>query len=157
MADPMIALREIQQALKNGIPFDHRELTDGYIMLDKDFPDSGKTYSYAKVIDGEVQALAIFAVEDPFKNVDRYSVGYAVKEIYRGRGLAVEAVSRGIEELKTRFRNTKTKSFYIEALIDVLNTHSIDVAKKIFPGPGFLSEDQYTGTPVLLFYKLIVI
>ncbi len=155
--DPMIALREIQQALNSGISFDHRKLSDGYITINKEFPDGGKTNSYVKIIDGEVQALAIFADEEPINNVDRYSVGYAVSEIHRGRGLGVEAVDTGIEQLKKKFGLAKIKSFYVEALIDVLNSHSINIAKKIFPGSGVPSEDQYTRAPALLFYKLIVI
>lgn len=151
MADPMIALREIQQALNNDIRFEHRKLSVEYLAMNKDFPDGGKTYSYAKIIDREIQALAIFVVEEPHRNVSRYSVGYAVKESHRGRRLAVEAVNKGIEDLKIKFG----KNFYLEALIDEKNIHSINAAKKIFPGSGIPKPDEETGTPALLFYKLI--
>lgn len=157
MADPMIALREIQQALNNNIPFAHRNLSDGYLTMSKEFPNGGKTYSYAKIIDLEIQVLAIFGLEDPIDGVDCYSVGYAVKENHRRRGLGVEAVNKGIEELKIEFSRTKMKSFYVEAVIDKMNTSSIKVAEKLFPGSGIAIIERYTNTPAFQFKRLIEI
>jgi len=155
MADPMIALREIQQALNDRISFDHRKLSDGYIQMSKDFPNGGKTYSYAKIIDGEIQTLAIFGLEDPIDGVECWNVGYAVKENHRGRRLAVEAVNKGIEDLKMKFRKTNLKNFYVEAVIDLTNKHSINTAEKIFPGPGDTVIERETKTRALQFKKLV--
>jgi RimJ/RimL family protein N-acetyltransferase len=152
MADPMIALREIQQGLSNGLSLEEFKLSDDYFTWNKDFPDGGKTYSYVKIVDQVIQTLSIFVVEEPHKGINRYSVGYAVNENYRGRKLAVEAVNKGIEDLKIKFG----KNFYLEALIDEKNTHSINVAKQLFTHSA-PSKDEETGTPALLFYKLIVI
>lgn len=86
IADPMIALRSVQDNLNNGLSVDPRELDEGYLKM-YDEPNGGKRYSYLKIIDGIVQALAIFGLESPIDGVECYSVGYAVNEKYRRRGL----------------------------------------------------------------------
>jgi len=157
MADPMVALLKFQQALNDGIAIiDPNELDEGYLKMYDELP-SGKRYSYAKVVDREVQTVSIFGYEDPFRGVDRFSVGYAVKENHRGRRLSIEAVNKGIEDLKDKLRPTGKKSFYVEALVDKKNSPSIRIAQQLFPGTGVASVDSETGTPSLLFYKLIAI
>jgi len=155
MANPMEALHKFQQHL-NVAPIDPSDLEDGYLKLHDCVP-SGKRFSCVKIVDGEVQALAIFGEEYPYRGVERFSVGYAVSENHRRRGLAVEAVNRGIEELKKEVSRANKKSFYVEALIDVTNTNSIGVAKKLFLGTGTPKEDDETGNPALLFYKQIIL
>jgi RimJ/RimL family protein N-acetyltransferase len=156
MADPMIALLGLQQALSSSPPVDPADLDEGYIKM-YDEPNGGKRYSYAKIIDGEVQAVSIFGLEDPIGGVDCYNVGYAVNENHRGCGLAIEAVNKGIEDLKKRFSLTKMERFYVEAVIDATNSYSIEVAEKLFPGPGEAIMEKYTGSRALQFKRLIVI
>lgn len=156
MANPMDALRMLQKLVDSGPPIDSSSLDEGYLKM-YDEPDGRKRFSYAKIIDGEIQVLVTFGQEEPYRGVPRYSVNYAVNESHRGRGLAVEAVNKGIEELKKEFSQIKMKGFYIEAIIDVTNTHSIKVAKTLFPRPGVETEDSGSGTPSLLFFKLIVL
>jgi RimJ/RimL family protein N-acetyltransferase len=156
MADPMIALYKLQKMIKAGDSVDPRSLDEGYAKL-YDEPNGGQRYSYAKVIDGEVQAVSIFGLAGPIDGVTCFSVGYAVNENHRGRGLAVEAVNKGLKELTEKFTRTNMRSFFIEAVIDKTNTHSIKVAEELFPGPGVATKDHCTGTPALYFKKLIVI
>jgi len=156
MADPMIALRSFQQALSAGASVDSPGLGGGYVLL-YDEPNGGKRYSFPKIIDGEVQVLSIFGLVEPLDGVVCYSVGYAVSEKHRGHGLAVEAVNKGIEVLKETLSRTELRKFYVEALIDRMNIHSIRVAEQLFPGPGIAARDSYTGTPALHFKKLILL
>lgn len=155
MANPMEALLKYQHAVNAGA-VDPNQIEGGYLKLSGEVP-SGKKYDFVKILAGEVQALAIFGEEESYKGVPRYSVGYAVSENHRGRGLAVEAVNKGIEEFKKEFSRLKIKNFFVEAMIDKNNTPSIKVAKKLFPGDGVPKPDSETGTPALLFYKLITI
>ncbi|MGZ3745075.1 MAG: GNAT family N-acetyltransferase [Pseudobdellovibrionaceae bacterium] len=156
MADPMIALLSLQKVLNSGPPVDPRELDEGYAKM-YDEPNGGKRYSYAKIIEGEVQAVSIFGLEDPIDGVDCYSVGHAVNENHRGRGLAVEAVDKGVEELKNKFRQTSMGRFYLEAVIDVTNIHSIKVAEKLFSDSPEKIIEKYSGKPALHFKKLIAL
>lgn len=154
MADPMDGLLDFQNALNSGIPLYLRDLDADYkTRYDED--DSRKRFIFAKIINGEFQALAIFGHVEPVGPIECYSVGYAVSEKCRGRGLAVEAINKGIEELKKRFSQTQMESFYVEAVVDVENGPSIKVAEKIFPGPGLANTETYSGKPSLLFMKLI--
>lgn len=154
MANPMDGFNDFQQALKMGMPV--HKLDAGYVGR-YDEIDSGKRYCYAKVVDGEVQALATFGQEEPIGGVSCYSVNYSVGEKHRRRGLAVEVVNKGIEELKKEFGRLKIKSFHVDAMIDVTNDASLGVARKLFSGSGLPKPDAYSGTPALYFNKLIVL
>lgn len=153
MADPMIALRLLQKAL-DADQVDLRGLDGGYLKMEDAVP-SGERYSYAKIVDGVAQAVSIFGLDDPIDGVECFSVGYAVNENHRRRGLAVEAVNTGIEDLKKRFLQTKLKRFYVEAVIEVKNISSIKVAKKLFSEPGIPCIETYSGKRSLQFKKLI--
>lgn len=148
MDNPMDGLLGFQQALNEGMPVN--KLDANYVIF-HDKTESGNRYSFAKVIDGEAQSLATFGQEEPIKGLDCYSINYSVNEKYRGRGLAVETVNKGIEELKKKF----SRSFFVDAIIDETNIHSINVAKKIFSNSGINTNDHLSGAPSLLFHKLI--
>lgn len=156
MADPMEALRNTQRELEY-YQLDSRQLdADGYLKTDNVFPDGMKRFSYMKIVGRELQAIAIFLREKPINGVDCYNVNYAVSEKHRGNNLAVEAVNKGIEDLKKRFAQTAMKSFYVDAIVNEKNIPSIKVAEKIFPDPAKPHVDYYSKTPSLYFRKLIV-
>lgn len=152
MDNPMNALLAFQQELNAGMPVNN--LDASYVFRNDEY-NGGKRYSYAIVIDGEVQALATFGQEEPINGVDCYSVNYYVNEKHRGRGLAVEVVNKGIKELRNDLALISVRKFIVDAIIDVTNVHSIRVAEKLFPGPGKTMKDYYTGVPSLYFRKLI--
>lgn len=150
LVEHMQGLRSLQSALDRGGLVDFIELDADYKMI-YDEPNGRKRFWYPKIVDGEVQVLVTFGLESgAYKGTDRYIVNYAVSEKYRGRGLAIEAVNTGVEDLKNRL-----KRFYLEALIDETNIHSIKVAKKLFPDAAAPTTDEASGKPALLFFKLI--
>lgn len=154
MADPIHALTGLQRALNDGVPL-------GLIDLDSEYKtrfdesDAGKRYVFAKVVNGEVQALAIFGLDEPINGIECYSVGYAVSEVHRRRGLASEAFNRGVEQLEIVLRFNGTKSFYVEAVIDMQNLPSIRCAEKLFSSSGIPVVERETGTKALQFLKLL--
>ncbi|MFN3697731.1 MAG: GNAT family N-acetyltransferase [Pseudobdellovibrio sp.] len=148
--DHMDGIRSLQAAIDNNMPFNFVELDLNYKMI-YDEPNGRSRFWYAKIVSGKVQALSTFGFEEgPDNGTDRYSVNYAVSESCRGRGLAVEAVNIGINDLRKRL-----KHFYVEALIEKTNVHSIEVAKKLFPDFGVPTINEVSAKPALLFYKLI--
>lgn len=157
MADPMDTLRGIQIQIDDGYPIDSYDAATGYMVIHDKRSNTWERYLYIKIVNKEVQALSIFALEDPIYGLTCYSVGYAVKENYRRRGFAIEAINKGIEDLKNRFRPSKLEHFYVDALIDEENIPSIRLAEKLFPGPAVRMPDQETGTPALHFKKLITL
>jgi hypothetical protein len=155
MADPIVALRGFQNAINSGATPDPYDLEDNYIALYDEFPDGRKRYSYVKIVGQEVQALSIFGLEDPIKNIVCYNVGYAVCELHRKRGLAVEVVSKGLEKLTRELRSTNLEKFYLEAIVEVTNIASINTARKLFASPGRPMIDFYSKRPAVYFLKLI--
>ena len=156
MANPIGILIDLEEKLRRGMPADFCELDMNYKMFFDEFP-GGKRYIYARVVEGEVQAISIFGLEDPFKGIERYSVGYAVRENCRGRGLSVEAVNKGIAELSLVLKRMRIGRFYVEAQIDEKNIPSIKIAERLFPQPPFPFIDYETGNPAKCFHKLITI
>ena len=154
MANPMVVLLSLQQSLNDGMPIDPTDLDANSYLTFYDEQPSGSRFSYAKVVDRQAQALSIFGVEERVANLDCFSVGYAVAEEHRGRGLSVEAVNKGLADLKRKF-GRKMESFYLEAMIDVTNAPSLKTAEKIFSVPGVKTTDDESGTPALYFRKLI--
>lgn len=152
MANPMEALVSYQQALDSGMLVDPSEMEGDYL-LRSGIVAGAKRFDYVKVVDRKVQALAMFVEDEPYEGTARFSLAYAVNEGHRGRGLAAQAINKGIEDFKKKFGQASVKSFFVEALIDQTNTPSINVAKQVFPGPGIEKPDSETGTPALLFYK----
>ena len=154
MANPIIPLLLLQEAISAGEFIVPLELNDDYLLMYDEVP-SGKRYSYAKIINNEVQVVAILGEEDPVNGIKCYSVGYAVSEKYRGQNLSIDAVHKGVDDLKRQLRQTTTiKNFYLEALVATTNSSSIRIAEKIFLTSGTPMIDTESGTKSLFFHKL---
>jgi RimJ/RimL family protein N-acetyltransferase len=115
----------------------------------------GHRYIFAKIVDGEAQAIAIFGLDEPIDGVDCYSLGYAVSEKHRRRGLAAEVINKGIEEMKKTLTTAAVKSFYVEAVIDVANTASVRFAEKFFSSSGLRVIERESGRTALQFKRLV--
>lgn len=153
MTNPMEALVDYQRVLDSGLEIDPSEFDDDYLKRSGEIVENVTRFDYAKIVDKQVQALAMFVQEEPFKGAVRFSVAYAVAEKFRGRSLAVEAFNKGIADLNKILVQNKVSEFYVEALIDKTNMHSIRVAEKLFLTAGLAILDGETGTPALLFYR----
>lgn len=146
--DKLEGVAGLQQGLNAGMQ--GGQLTDSYQSF-HDLIENKNRYWFAKVINGEALSLATFREEEPVKGITSYSLNYSVAENHRGKGLAVQAANKGIEELKKHLQ----RPFYVDAIIDETNVHSINVAKQIFLNPGQKTKDHFTGVPSILFVKLI--
>lgn len=156
MADPMVALQELQLALDQGMSFDFPELRGDYKTWYIENPN-GKKHVFAKIVGNEVQALAIFGLVDPIDGAECWAVGYAVSEKYRRRGLAIEAFNTGIQELKILLSRIMMKSFFVEAVIDAENIPSVKIAEKLFLCSGTKIVDGESERPALWFKREVVI
>lgn len=150
--NPIDGLLSFQYALNTGMAV--RKLDADYVERFDEIV-GGVRFCYAKVIAGQVQSLATFGSEEAIHGVDCFSVNYSVDEKFRGRGLAIEIVGRGIEEIKRHLRQSNKSSFYVDAIIETTNSHSIKVAGKLFSKPGVAMTDHISGVPSLYFRRLI--
>lgn len=153
----MLALNKTQAALDTGAVLDMSQIDHDFCIIVDDETSSGKRQTVVKIFENEIQALAIFGEEDPLNGIVCFSVGYAVKESYRRRGLAVEVVNKDVARLTENLRGSEVKRFYLEAMVDRTNLPSIKFAEKFFSVSGRSSEDSQSGTPSLHFAKLISI
>lgn len=156
MPDLMLPLQSLQEEFNRGtIASEACSLNKSYQMIFQDL-NGVKRFSYAKVVGKEVQALSIFALADPIEGKPCFNLGNAVKPELRGRGLGLEALIVGVEELKNGFgRAGKGKSFFVEAVVEATNLPSIRVAEKFFLQPGKPIIDAFSGKSALHFLKLV--
>ena len=77
--------------------------------------------------------------------------GYAVVESMRRSGVGTDIVSKGIEEMRQRFRRQGAKTFYIEAAVVLENMASNRLAKSLLSvlrnqSPMSSQVSQHFGT-----------
>lgn len=158
MPDMMESLKSLQDALDNGefLQMQTCVLNKQYKVI-LDHPMGNARFSYAKMDKGQVRAFSVFVQADHINGVPCFNIGYAVQQKYRGKGLAVEAVNVGVEELKNGLGRAWVKEFYIESVIDVSNLASIKVSEKLFATTGTEVTDSNSQKLCLRFEKLITI
>lgn len=108
-------------------------------------------------MNSEVQSLAIFGLENSVNGITCCNIGYAVKEDHRGRGLAIETVTRAIKKMKIQLARENIKSFIIEAVIARDNHPSLSVARRLFRSQGVPALETESGTLSFHFQRLISI
>jgi len=156
IANPIDALIDLQHAINSGIPLGFYEL-DAEYKARHDVFTAGERYFFAKIVNGEAQAVSIFGLVEPIEGTECWAVGCAVSESRRRSGLAAEAVATGLRELKKKLSQAGKKKFYVEAVIDVVNAPSISFAEKLYSGPAVKIIDEESGKPALWFKRLISI
>jgi hypothetical protein len=95
----MDALKYLQKALDAGTVRMQRCEIYPHLRVLVDEPNGDLRLTYAKVIAGTVQSIAVFVLTKSVGRVGRFSLGFAVKKSIRGRGLAKEIVVQSIDEL----------------------------------------------------------
>jgi hypothetical protein len=156
MPDMMESLKSLQDALNNGEIFQIQTcaLNKHYkVILDQ--PLGNTRFSYAKMEKGQVQAFSVFVQADHINGVPCFNIGYAVQPKYRGKGLAIEAVNVGVEELKNGLGRAGVKEFYVESVIDATNIPSIKVSEKLFSTVGTEVTDSNSQKLCVRFEKLV--
>lgn len=152
MKDPSGLLSQFQKLLDQGFELDSDAIVDNYLVM-KDVINNGNRYSIAKIVDKNVQALAILGECDPINGVACYQLGYAVRTEFRNRGLAKEASERAIKELKNDLAKMNVHYFYVEAVVDRKNESSLKVAEKILSTNKIMILDEHTKIPAYFFHR----
>ena len=95
-----------------------------------DYPTGDLRLTYAMVVAGAVQAIAIFVEAEPVGRVPCFALGCAVIESMRGRGLAKEIVMKAMEELQKGLKRNRIVQFYVEAVAATSNVAFIRLARR---------------------------
>lgn len=145
MTDPMSALTQLQTDLDKKVvqltPCEiHREL--GMIA---DQPNGKTRFTYALMEGKDVHAVSLFVLVESIDGLPCFTIGYAVVENKRGKGVGAKIVNQGIDELRNRFKRNGIPEFYIEAIISKANEPSNRLAKKMFSVIPESITDCYSG------------
>lgn len=155
MTNPENALNGLQGVLNKGF----NEMSPGVIHSEIsvifDAPQGVSRFSYAKIVNGQVEALSIFALVDPLEGIPCFNLGYAVPEILRNKGLGTEIVSKGIRELRAGLAKNGLKQFYLEAVIGLTNLPSQKIAKKVISPNREEIIDSISKEPAFVYRRLI--
>ncbi|MDB5992677.1 MAG: FR47-like family protein [Herbaspirillum sp.] len=154
MVDLNKTLASFQDALRNGLISPGSCTLHPEIKLLLDDVNGQPRLTYARIDEGEVRAIVIYVVVEPYKGVMCFQVGYAVVEAFRNQGIASEFFKQSLAELR---HNSKkhTKSFYLEAVVASDNAASRKVAERVL-GPSTMEiPDVYSGQPSIQFMRLI--
>lgn len=155
MTDPMSALISFQKEIFAGMP---TKASVGFpnTRVFRDEPNGKTRFSYARVEQGQVRSLVMFVSGGTINGVPCFDVGYAVAAPWQGRGYAKEIIAQGIEELSAGLRQaTGLTAFWIIAVIDVENYASQSVAKSVLSSTPEKIVDESSGSPALVFRRLI--
>lgn len=154
MADPMDSLVGLQQAINNGFPTMAATLNPTLrVVADK--PLGVPRYTYARIEDRQVKAIAMLVLVEPIDGVLTYSIGYAVHEGFRNQGWGLEIAEQAIDEFRNGVSRHNIKQFYVEAVVSPENLASKALAAKLFQEPPRQSVEDESGEPALVYKRLV--
>ncbi|SFC51473.1 hypothetical protein SAMN05216204_10720 [Massilia yuzhufengensis] len=149
------ALKSFQQAYSKGYiaPTRCKLRPDLWVLRDDANGDSRLTFT--QIDDkGTVRALVSLLPAEPYEGKPCFALAYAVAEKFRGIGLAQEIVESSIVELHNGLKQ-QVPQFYIEVVVDKLNTASNRVAAKVISSNPVEITDQFSGDPALQYFRLV--
>lgn len=111
--------------------------------------------TYARVVEGVVQSIAIFLSAKPVCNVPCFALGCAVIESMRGRGLATEIVTKGMDEMLNGLKRNRLLEFYVEGVVATSNVASNALARRLLSESPRAGKDTVSGKPAFIYLKLL--
>lgn len=156
IVNPMDALPSFQIGILTGEIELVRGSVDQTLFAYVDNPDGTRPrYSYARLEDGRVMALAMATHAGAENGVHFMQIGYAVPEDLRGQGRAKEIARAVIAELRNGLGEAGVESFYVEAVAGVDNLASQRVAAAVIGGEPTPITDENSGEAALQYKTLI--
>ncbi|GIU10812.1 MULTISPECIES: hypothetical protein [unclassified Shewanella] len=154
MTNPMDSLRLLQQAINvRSVSFQNCESYPEVSVL-YDTPNDTARFTYA-LFNGDIaQSIALFVLTEPVEGIPCFQMGWATIENERGKGLATNIVSKGLEELKNGMKRNGISKFFIEAVISESNSESVKLASKVFTEKPSSCTDSFSGDNALQFLQV---
>jgi hypothetical protein len=155
MTNPMDALVLLQEALDEGLVRMRACEIHRDVQVLLDHPKGELRLTYAKVVAGVVQSIAIFVEAKPVQKVPCFGLGCAVIESVRGQGLATEIVMKAMDELQNGLKRNRIPQFYVEGVAAKSNAASNRLAKRLLSDSPRDGTDTISGEPVFAYLKLL--
>lgn len=155
LVNPMDGLISLQDAMdKKLVEFTPGELSSD-IVMHFDQPEGETRFSFAKIVNDEIQAYSVFVMAEPLNGLLCLNLGYAVPKKYRQQGLALDILEKSIKELANGLGRNNIKEFYLEAIVGTNNEASQKLAYKVISNIPQKCTDSVSGQDALSYTKLI--
>ncbi len=155
MTNPLEGLLELQAGIESGLQMIECPGDSGLSVV-FDQPEGVIRMTYAMIEDGVVSGYTVFVKDQPIGGVDVFDIGYAIREEYRGKGLATRIVTSSIELLTDTMRfGGHFDSYYIEAIVGVGNLPSNKLARKIISDSPKQIVDEHSGEDAYQYLRLV--
>jgi hypothetical protein len=155
MTNPMDALVFLQAALDAGTVRMRACDIHPDLKVLLDHPAGDPRITYAKVVAGVVQSIAIFVVAEPVANVPCFALGCAVIESMRGQGWAKEIVRKAMDEMQKGLKRNGVLQFYVEGIVSTSNVASNRLAKRMLSDSPRAGTEGISREPIFQYLKLL--
>jgi len=158
MTDPHLGLVSFQHALSNQLV--HVDPVHGFEHMYSHFdvPAPGVkrcTYVRLSVDEKKVLATGVCVFNGHVGSAPCVSLGYAVAQDERGKGLAKQLLADAIHDQWRQARKAGVKTVAFEVMIDVTNAASVKVAESVFGTEREELMDEEAGVPAYR-YTMVV-
>lgn len=155
MTDPMNALNQFQKAFEEGlIPVQTGRL-DQTVLFAPDHVNGRARFNYMRAQGKTLIALVMF-VQDGVENGDPvFSIGYAVADEYRGRGLAKSTLLAALAEFSSGLASANIPAIQVEAVISLNNLASQAIAAAVLDDTPSSITDSVSDEPALLYSRRV--
>lgn len=155
MTDPMNALNQFQKAFEVGlIPVQPGRL-DQTVLFAPDQVYGRARFNYMRAQGKTLIALVMFVQNGVEDGNPVFSIGYAVADEYRGRGLAKSTLLAALTELSSGLASANISAIQVEAVISPNNLASQAIAMAVFDDTPSSITDSVSGEPALLYSRRV--
>jgi hypothetical protein len=156
MTNPMDALVSLQGALDaRTVQMRACEIhSDLRVLLDHPTTHDLRL-TYARVVAGIVQSIALFVSAEPVGRIPCMALGCAVIESMRGRGLGTETVVKAMDELWNGLKRKGVREFYVEGVVATSNVASNRLARRLLSDSPRTGIEAISGEPALIYLRLL--
>ena len=151
MTDPSDALPLFQRSLALGQIPGQLAVLDKSLFVATDDVNGHHRVSYMKLRDRTIVALIQFINIDPLDGIPCFQVGYAVPEIFRGRGLAKSSFKAALAEMIHGF--SRFGDFYVETVVGLDNPVSQKISETVLGGSPQEITDSVSGKRALRYLR----
>lgn len=142
--DPMTGFKTLEAAFKTGWRMKRIPFVEG-VFFEKDVALGADRFTYAKLEKLKVLQTVVLNGNEPLNDLPCFGLFYGTLESLRGQGLTTSFVKQCLEIFKKDLPKRYGREFYIEAFVEVENTPSIAICRKLFDEPVETKTDSKTG------------
>ena len=154
MTDPYEGLVSFVQAYEHGIISVAKCTLHEDLYILHDDAEGTPRLTYASIVNGVVQGIAIYVQAEPVEGTPCFALGYAVLPEFRNQRIGTSLVEKSLSEIQHGFKKY-IPTFFVEAVISQSNVHSNKIANKLLSSEPKSCRDSLSGEPAYQYLKLL--